>query len=68
MPNTGTKALNTMKDITTDEQATVLNPVQLHLLRMFSYMNSETQPPTPTIAEQFIKIVTTASPFQQIIV
>jgi hypothetical protein len=29
----------------TDEgmQTTVLNPIQLHLLRMFSYMNSETQ-------------------------
>ena len=25
------------------EQPTVLNPVQLHLLRMFSYMNSEAQ-------------------------
>ena len=37
------KQMNAMKDITTEEQTTMLNPVQLHLLRMFSYMNSETQ-------------------------
>ena len=35
--------MNAMKDIMTEEQPTILNPVQLHLLRMFSYMNSEAQ-------------------------
>lgn len=32
-----------MKEITTERQTTELNPVQLHLLRMFSYMNNDEQ-------------------------
>ena len=35
--------LNAMNERITEGQATVLNPVQLHLLRMFSYMKSEAQ-------------------------
>ena len=32
-----------MNERITEGQTTVLNPVQLHLLRMFSYMKSEAQ-------------------------
>jgi len=32
-----------MNERITERQASVLNPVQLHLLRMFSYMKSEAQ-------------------------
>lgn len=35
---------NVLKTHTNEEmQTTALNPIQLHLLRMFSYMNSEAQ-------------------------
>ena len=35
---------NVLKTHTNEEmQTTALNPIQLHLLRMFSYMNSESQ-------------------------